>query len=106
MNQLEDQVKQLFAELDSLMDKFPGNIERLKDCTLREQWRLDSGYTFEDIDLDEGVWKDTLQMLANEEDEIGDWAKDYLIPVGLTKFVVQIKYPLVYERIEKVGGWK
>lgn len=106
-DQLSKQLEAMFNEMHDLMAKLPGNIERIKDCTLKEQWRHDHCRAFNDYDSDNDDWKSTYEAFdPGGEDWLKDFIDDYMTPCGLEPFVVLIKYPAVHKQIDKLGGWK
>jgi hypothetical protein len=83
-------------EMDSLMEKVPGNVTRIKDCTLKEEWRHSCGWNFEDSEEDHDMWRDSYDIL--EPGYSPDYLKQlmgYADRCGLTSFVRAVKYPLI-----------
>ena len=107
MSQLDDELNKMFDEMDVLMDKLPGNIKRIKNCTLKEQWRHEGGRSFDDIDQDNDYWGYTYEVFeAPTEDSMNFFIENYMKPCSLTELVVATKYPTVHQQIKKLGGWK
>jgi len=106
--ELSEQLRMMFDEIDGFMDTLPGNIDRIKDCSLREQWRTDHGWAFDGSgDDDNHIWKGSYDIFEEGEEEyLPFFIKSYMTPCGLEKLTVLVKYPAVAERLIKAGVWK
>jgi len=103
---LTEQLRQLWCEMSDLMPQIPGDVERIKDCTLMEEWRHSCGYSFDDGDMDNDLFKNMYDFfeegLGTKEDR--EYIKRFIDKCELHNFVLLVKYPLVaaiYKRDEE-----
>lgn len=94
MKELNEQINGLIIELEQLMDNVPGNVERIKDCTLKEEWRHECCYSFADSDMDRGLFKEWYDYFEGGPDE-----RTYIFEIAcrcdITYLPMLVKYPLI-----------
>ncbi len=98
MNELEAEWNKFIWELNNLMEQTPGNIERIKDCTMIEEWRINfCGNNPFDDDMDHDNWKYSYDLLTREGFDHDTMAgyRDYANRVGMDKGVMALKFPRV-----------
>lgn len=96
----EQEWNMFINELDTLMDKTPGNITRIVDCTIKEEWRNDHGYSPFDGDMDDDIWRATYEYLEGDlKDTLSVYWK-YAERCGLDAATMKLKYPLIATAME------
>lgn len=96
MTELHKQLHSLIMELGKLMEEAKGDVERIKDCTMLEEWRHGCGYSFDDGDMDNDLWKGTYDHFE-EQSRSEDRSEffSYVYRVGLIGLPLETKYPLI-----------
>lgn len=95
---LADQLRQVWNHLDIEMTKVPGTIKRIKNCTLKEEWRHGCGCAFDDGDMDNDLFKgmyDYFEDFGRPDDRDQVW--DLCKRTNITDLVLATKYPEVYK---------
>jgi hypothetical protein len=100
---LYDEWYKFITELMPLMDAVASYHPRIKNLTLKEEWRMGAGYNPFDADEDGDMWKNSYEALDDN-----DWLlmmyKDYARKCGLDQGVMDLKYPRIAERFKALSS--
>ena len=84
----------IILEIEPIMEDKIVEHDRVKDCTLLEQWRMEQGMNPFDSDNDYDSWKATREIFENDV-YLVEYYKDILNQCGIDEGVLKLKYPRV-----------
>jgi len=102
MTKLHEELQELFEEIWNESDNLPGNVERIKDCTLTEQFRHEYGFRFDDSDNDRQiveVWEDS--FTDHPDIRIDKQVLEATKLMEIKGLPLLVKYPTVAEYVRK-----